>query len=317
MQFRRAACIFNPVAGAGTGNTTVGAVRDRLLREVPAVELWPTEWPHHAADLARRASEDGYDLLVVQGGDGTVNEAVQGLAGQESPALLVLPGGTANVLVNEVGLPADPFGVIALLPTLMTRPVPLGRVTFEDGRSRFFLVMCGAGLDAEIAAITPSDLKNRLGLGAFWLRGTRKVVQRFPRLHVATDANGSTRGCASSLVVVSKSRVYGGGLVLTPEANLLADRLVVADFTGTSRARFCGYLLAAISAQTSWWPGIRHSRCETIRIEPHEDSTVQVQVDGEVAGSLPAQVSLVAETLPLLLPPAYGAEWLDESRVAA
>ncbi len=313
MHFRRAAYIFNPVAGGRSRPASAGATRDRMLCEVPAVDLWTTESPDHATDLARRASVEGYDLLVVQGGDGTVNEAVQGLAGQVSPPLLVLPGGTANVLVNEVGLPRDAFGVIASLPTLVAKPVRLGKVTFRDERSRFFLLMCGAGLDAEIAAVTTSDLKNRLGLGAFWFRGSRRILQRFPRLRVAGDGSGRPPGGASSLVVVSKSRTYGGGLVLTPEANLFADRLAVADFTGTSRARYGGYLVAAVLAMTGWWPGIRHGMCETIRIEPYDDSTVYVQVDGEVAGSLPAQVTLASETLRLLIPPGYGSAWLDEA----
>ncbi len=317
MQYQRGVCIFNPVAGVGAGQASVHAVRDRLLREVGELRLWPTESPNHAAELARRASADGYDLLVIQGGDGTVNEAVQGLAGRESPALLVLPGGTANVLVNEIGLAKDPLAVVASLPTLVARAVPLGLVEFDDGTSRFFLVMCGAGLDAEIANATTTRLKHRLGLGAFWLRGTKRILGQFPRLRIAPAVNEKPTNGASSLVVVSKSRTYGGGLVLTPDANLFSDRLAVADFTSTSRIQYCGYLLAAICSQTSWWPGIRHSACAEVRIEPDEDSPVQVQVDGEVAGRLPARVSLASQILTLLLPPEYGSEYLGGSVLAA
>ena len=83
--------------------------------------------------------------MVVQGGDGTVNEVAQGLAGHDSPAVLVLPAGTANVLVNEVGLPSDPIAATDALPTLAVRKVSLGLVEFESGESRFFVVMCGGG----------------------------------------------------------------------------------------------------------------------------------------------------------------------------
>ena len=317
MRFRRALFVFNPVAGAGAAEERIPAVRDGLLREAGEVHLAQTESPNHAAELARQASEDGYDLLAVQGGDGTVNEAVQGLAGRDSPALLVLPGGTANVLIHEVGLPTDPLGVIAALPGLVPRPVPLGLVELDSGTSRFFLVMCGAGLDAEIAAVTTSGMKNRIGLAAFWLHGAVQVLRRFPQLRVASPADAGASSGASSLVVISKSRAYGGGLVLTPGANLLADRLAVADFTGTSRIRCCGYLLAGVCAQAGWWPGIRHTACEQVRLEPCGRSPVQVQVDGEVVGRLPARVSLLSKTLNLLLPPGYGAEWLGTTGTAA
>lgn len=238
---------------------------------------------------------------------------MQGLAGKESPTLLVLGGGTANVLTRELGLPADPLGVIAKLRGLIARRVRLGVVDFDSGRSRFFLLMCGAGLDAEVAAVTTSQQKSRLGVGAFWLQGGAMMLRQFPQLRVAAGPDGGSRSRASSLVVISKSRSYGGGLVLTPGANLLADRFESAEFTGTSRIRYCGYLLAVVSDRTARWPGIRHAACAEARIEPTGDAPVHVQLDGEIAGRLPASVRLASETLRLLLPRAYGAEPAERS----
>lgn len=311
MQFRSAVCVFNPVSGGGTGRDMIGAVRRRLLRFVGEVDIAPTQSPNHAAELARAAASEGRDLIVVQGGDGTVNEVAQGLAGQGSPAVLVLPGGTANVLVNELGLPSDPIAATDALPTLAVRKVSLGLVEFESGDSRFFVVMCGAGLDAEIAARTPTQLKNRLGLGAFWLRGSGQIMRPFPCLRIASIDAESDVSRTASLVVVSKSRVYGGGLVLTPSANLLAGRLEIAVFEGTGRLRFCGYLLAGVVAATGWWPGVRHRAGTDVRIEPASTESVRVQVDGEVAGILPARVSLSPKTISLLMPPGYGREHME------
>ena len=306
MRFQRALCVYNPVAGDGTGSDRIQTVRNRLLDQVDEARVAPTESPHHAAELGRQASDEGYDLMVVQGGDGTVNEVAQGLAGHASPAILALPGGTANVLVNEVGLPSDPIEAVAVLPTLTARRVSLGLVEFDSGESRYFLVMCGAGLDAEIAARVRTHLKNRLGLGAFWLRGSEQLVRPFPRLRISEEGSGTGRNSASSLVVISKSRIYGGGLVLTPRANLLENRFEIARFSGTNRVHYCGYLLAGVLAATEWWPGIRHSTGTKLRIDPIGSGPVQVQVDGEVAGNLPVVVSLSPMTLNLLIPPRYG-----------
>ena len=305
MRFRRALCVFNPVAGAGDGGKRIREVREQLSKAAGEVRLAPTEGPHHAAELACRAAADGFDLLAVQGGDGTVNEALQGLAGKEVPALAVLAAGTANVFAREVGLPPHPVRAASQVPQLVRRRVALGLVDFAGGGSRYFLSMCGAGLDAAIASRTGSPLKNRLGVAAFWLSGTAQVFLPFPRLRVA--GNGRPRA-PCSLVVVSKSRAYGGGLVFTPGANLLANRFEVARFRGTSRFFYCGYLFAGICAATRWWPGIEHSACERLCVEPAGRLPVPLQVDGEVAGLLPATVALSSQSVSLLLPPSYCSE---------
>ncbi len=304
MRFQRAVCIYNPISGEGSGDARIQEIRSILLSSASDVRLAPTKAPRHASKLAHEAQDSGCDLLVVQGGDGTVNEAVQGLVPACSPSLLVLPGGTANVLAKEVGLPRDPRAAAGMLPDLIERTVTLGRVDFSGGESRYFLLMCGAGLDAAIASRTRAPLKRRLGVAAFWLRGAEQALRSFPRLRVAHDDHVPGAG-PSSLIVVSKSRRYGGGLVFTPGANLFADCFQVAHFAGTCRLRYWGYLLAGISARTDGWPGIRHSACTQLSLEPGGAEPVPVQVDGEVAGTLPARVSVSPVSLSLLLPSTY------------
>lgn len=301
MRFQRAVCIYNPVSGEGSGEVRIQEIRKILLASASEVRLTPTQAPRHASKLAREAQGSGCDLLVVQGGDGTVNEAVQGLAPACSPSLLVLPGGTANVLVKEVGLPRDPREAARMLPDLVERTVTLGRVDFSAGRSRYFLLMCGAGLDAAIALRTRTQLKRRLGVAAFWLSGAEQALRAFPRLRVAQDDPFPVTA-PSSFILVSKSRRYGGGIVFTPGANLFADSFQVAHFAGSCKLRYWGYLLAGISARTGGWPGIRHSACAQLSLEPSGAELVPVQVDGEVAGTLPARILVSPVSLSLLVP---------------
>ena len=304
MRFQRAAFIYNPVSGSRTPDRKIREIRGLLEASAGEVRLAPTRGPHHSSELAREAVADGCDLVAALGGDGTTNEIVQGLAGTDRPALLVLPGGTANVMVREVGLPTDPVAAAALLPRLEEQAIRLGVVEFDEGDSRYFVLMFGAGLDAAIAARTLPGLKRRLGTAAFWVSGAQQAVHRLPRLKVAMGS-GTVGDDASSLVVVSKSRRYGGGLVCTPSANLLSSNFEVAHFAGTSRTRYCGYLLAATCEITSRWPGIRHARTTHLRLEACAGEQVQFQVDGEVAGTLPARVSLSPLSVTVLLPPAY------------
>ena len=265
----------------------------------------PTKLPGHATELAERAAVGACDLVAVYSGDGTVNEVVQALAGRASPALLVLPGGTANVLAKEVGLPTDPLRVAHLLPQLAAKPVRLGQAVFSgDGSSRYFLLMCGAGLDAAIAARVSKPLKRRLGQAAFWLAGARFALQRFPRARISGLENGSdSHSCG--LVVVSKSRLYGGGLVLTPGANLLADHFVTAQYPGANRLAYGSYLAAARCRLMSKCPGVRLESRDDLVLEAAAAGPVQVQVDGEVVGELPARITLSDASCTVLLPRSY------------
>lgn len=305
MGYHRAVCIYNPAAGRGISRSTLDTIREILSASADDVRLAPTAVPGHATELARQAVVDGCDLVAVYSGDGTVNEVVQGLPGGASPALLVLPGGTANVLINELGLPTDPVRAARLLPQLAAMPVRLGRAVFSNnGSSRYFLLMCGAGLDAAIADRVSKPLKRRLGQAAFWLAGARSSLQRIPRARVSSADNG-TASPWCGLVVVSKSRLYGGGLVLTPGAHLLADHFITAQYPGTNRLAYSSYLTAALCRVTSKCPGVRLEARDDLVLEPAGGEPVQVQVDGEIVGELPVRVTLSDATCTVLMPERY------------
>ena len=305
MNYRRAVCIYNPASGRGISQSKLETVRQILSASADDLRLAPTDLPGHATELARQAVVEGCDLVAVCSGDGTVNEVVQGLAGRAFPALLVLPGGTANVLIRELGLPADPVRAARLLPQLTATPVRLGRAVFSNnGSSRYFLLMCGAGLDAAIADRVSEPLKRTFGRAAFWLAGARFSLQRFPRVRIAVTDNGKT-GSWCGLVVVSKSRLYGGGLVLAPGAHLLADHFITAQFPGTNRLVYGTYLMAATCHLISKWPGVRLEARDDLLLEPAAGEPVQVQVDGEVVGELPARITLSDATCTVLMPKGY------------
>ncbi len=305
MNYRRAVCIYNPASGRGISQSKLETVRQILSASADNLRLAPTDLPGHATELARQAVVEGCDLVAVCSGDGTVNEVVQGLAGRALPALLVLPGGTANVLISELGLPADPVRAARLLPQLTATPVRLGRAVFSnDGSSRYFLLMCGAGLDAAIADRVSEPLKRTFGRAAFWLAGARFSLQRFPRVRIAVTDNGKT-GPWCGLVVVSKSRLYGGGLVLAPGAHLLADHFITAQYPGTNRLVYSSYLMAARCRLMSKWPGVRLEARDDLVLEPAAGEPVQVQVDGEVVGELPARITLSDATCTVLMPKGY------------
>jgi diacylglycerol kinase family enzyme len=150
MRFHRVLLVVNPVARTVAKPTL--AVIEKALSADFALEVAETKEKGHASELAAQAVHDGIDLVVVFSGDGTINEAVNALAGTQT-ALAVLPGGATNVLVRALGLPTDPVECTGtLIPKALDDeafPLHLGRA---DGR--YFAVNCGAGIDCRRDAPT-------------------------------------------------------------------------------------------------------------------------------------------------------------------
>src|SRR5262245_7385529 len=172
-RFERAALIFNPAARGmqAQGGRRVEQVLSVLAAEGLKVQATPTAGPGDATRLARDAVTSHCDVLIACGGDGTINEVIGGMAGSDVP-LLVIPGGTSNVLARELGLPRELSACVALLRKGVIRRVSLGRAG-----ERFFILMAGIGVDAGVVAASSSRLKRYAGEGAFWLAGFQQLAR--------------------------------------------------------------------------------------------------------------------------------------------
>jgi diacylglycerol kinase (ATP) len=301
--YRRAVLIYNPAAGRR---------RERRRREVEQaaalirshaadVETLPTGEPHSATRLAREASRSGADLVLACGGDGTINEVLNGVAGTSVP-LAVLPAGTANVLAIEAGLPLTILEAARCLPELEPRRISLGRVCCQGAASggRYFLLMAGAGVDAHIVYHLNLRLKARLGLLAYFLAAAGELWRRKEPFEV--EVQGERHIC--TFAVAAKAAEYGGRLRIARGAELLADRLEVVLFQSRSRLRYVVYLGAVYTGLLARLPDVRILRTAGLRFSC-AGPAVYVQVDGEFAGRLPAAVDVVPDALSLLLPRGY------------
>jgi diacylglycerol kinase (ATP) len=261
----------------------------------------PTTHERRAGEQAQDALDEGCDLIAALGGDGTINEALQAVA-DSSATLLPLPGGTANVLARELGLGLNPVKVAESVPSLESRAVPLGAVEFgEPSVRRLFLLMCGAGLDANAVYDLDASLKRKVGILAYIWSGLGQIVRPLRPVEVTLDGDTLVTG----LVVVSKSKLYGGGLTLTPDAHLLADAFDVVCFPLTSPLTYTWYLLAVLTGNLDRVSNIVHRPASTVDLHSSAHESVPVQIDGELVGSLPARVVMGPERLNLLGPAAY------------
>jgi len=265
------------------------------------VDSIATSGPGHAGEIARRAVDRGADLILVAGGDGTINEAVNGMVHSEVP-LGILPAGTANVLANELGIGKTMERAAEVLADCVPERVALGLISGGD-QPRHFLLMAGAGLDADIVYNLNPRVKEAVGKAAYWIGGFSKVGRRIPEFTV--QANG--RQYRASFALLSRVRNYGGDLEIAPTISLLDDEFEMVLFEGESSLGFLKYMLAVVVHQQRTMPGITIVRTRDAAFPAPVDTKIHLQVDGEYAGLAPARVEIVPNALTLLVPPGFRA----------
>jgi diacylglycerol kinase (ATP) len=240
-------------------------------------------------------------LILAAGGDGTINEVVNGMAGSEVP-LGILPAGTANVLANELGIPRKMEQAAESVIHCVKERVALGLLATATGDSpRYFLLMAGAGLDAGIVYHLNLRIKEALGKVAYWIGGLAKIGQRLPEFTV--EAEG--RSYRTSFALVSRVRNYGGDLEIAPSISLLDDEFEVVLFEGGTSMPYLKYMAGVLMHRIHGMRGVTILRTRKALLSGTDRGQIYIQVDGESAGSLPGSVELVPSALTLLVPPDF------------
>jgi diacylglycerol kinase (ATP) len=275
------------------------------------VDSIATTGPGHAGEIARQEVDRGADLILVAGGDGTINEVVNGMAFSEVP-LGVLPAGTANVLACELGIGKSMERAAEALADSVQERVALGLISnFSNGPDdareesrRYFLLMAGAGLDAEIVHHLDMRMKEAFGKAAYWIGGFSKLGSRIPEFTV--EANG--REFRASFALLSRVRNYGGDLEIAPTISLLDDEFEMVLFEGESSLDFLKYMLAVVAHRQQSMSGITILRTRQASFSAAAPGgRIYLQVDGEQMGIAPATVKIVPNALTLLVPPGFRA----------
>jgi diacylglycerol kinase (ATP) len=306
--YQNTTLIYNPRAGRVIGNPGLIPGILRALREngLPAVEV-PTTGPLTAGAIARDRIAAGSDLILVAGGDGTVNETVEGMVHSPVP-LGVIPAGTANVFAHEVGLAKNVEKAARDLANLEPVRISLGVRRAPSLPAKHFLLMAGAGLDAYIVYNVNTNLKARVGKVAYWLAGFGQVGKRLQEFDVTIDGRTSR----ASFGLFSRVRNYGGDLEIARDVSLLDDSFEVVLFEGPSSLRYLHYFSGVLLNRLPHIKGAKILRATKIELSKLPGAKTWLQIDGETAGELPATLEIVPRALTLLLPRRY----IEQSRKA-
>ena len=297
---RDAVLIVNPRAGGGRLAPQLDEAR-RIFRHAGIeTELQETAAPGEATTLARRAVEQSRQLAIVCGGDGTVNEAVNGLACSRVP-LAVLPAGTANVLAKELSLPWNLPRAAKRIARAQYHRIALGLAIPEpsSGAPRYFLSVAGAGPDGALVSAVRPEIKLRAGTLAYWQEGFHQLTRYdFPRFCVTTDHHSID----ATLVIVGRTKHYGGPFKITTEADLLRPEFELALVTTRSAWRYIAYLPMIWAGQLRRARYVQFCKATSLHCVAIDSSPVLIQVDGEPAGRLPADFRIVPDALTLAMP---------------
>jgi diacylglycerol kinase family enzyme len=306
---KTASIIFNPVSGRGKSSRPKQLEEARKILAASGIdaELRPTSGPGHAGEIASRAIVEGSQLIIACGGDGTLNEIVNGMPGSKVPIAL-LPAGTANILAKELGIPWNIPRAAALIPRGTPTRIALGAITRDAAPSqlnspaesrRYFIVVAGAGADgALVHALNPS-VKLAAGVLAYWMEGFKQLVRyKFPQFRVIT----SEKEVVASLVIVGRTKNYGGPFRITTGADLFADEFELALFRSQSALRYLLYLPACWMGRLRHLKDVHFVKTNSLRCEPMGADSIYAQVDGEGSESLPVTFSIVPDALTLIVP---------------
>ena len=261
---------------------------------------WATEWLETAApgdgiSLAANAARRGVPLLFVCGGDGTLNEAVNGLAGSET-ALAVIPTGTVNLWAREVGLLKKPAEAVRLAIEGQRRRIDLGRAG-----ARYFLLMAGFGLDAAVAHGVSHRIKGRFGAAAYVLSAAREAL-RYRSARVTLSLDGQERKLELLMLIAGNTRKYAGLTQITPAAVVDDGRLDVCAYSGSGRWDILWLALLTLIRQHRRSKKVLCKRVQRLGISP--DTPLLVQLDGDAHSGSPKNVSVAPGALWVAVPAA-------------
>jgi diacylglycerol kinase (ATP) len=283
--------LHNPKAGP-TARRHYHAVLCLLREQGTSIEI--AETSRHGEDMrvtAEAALSGRFAAIVAAGGDGTVHDVASGLLGSSIP-LGIIPTGTANVFAREAGLPSSPEGVANMLLHGKVRTIPVGQI---NGRP--FLFVVGVGFDAE--AVRYFEAEGTRQLGQFGLVGpvARALLSyRGSTLRVTTDHGRQT----AEWIIVTRAQRYAGGLLLSREAGVTQTRFHVVRFGGHGPLVRLRQLSALACGLIRYDPDVTIEAAAWVRVEGEESTPIQV--DGEMLGALPVDISLHTERLPLIFP---------------
>jgi YegS/Rv2252/BmrU family lipid kinase len=301
--------IVNPIAGSGRAHGMVPRIEAWLAERGIQARLLETREAGHAERLAAAATDLGHDRVIAVGGDGTIQEAINGLlasgVGTDGgpPELGVIPSGRGNDMARSVNLPIDPMACLPIALGETTQPFDVGTARGEDGSQRYFGAAGGVGFDAAVAYTMAVHRRFWMRGEAGYFLGTLNELRRYRNSDLQVTLVGEgVRVVAQRFLFIAFANgpYYGGGMQICPDARTddgLLDVCLVGDLSRLAALRELPGIYQAKHLKN---PKVEIVRARSLRIEG--DATTRVHLDGEPFGTAPVDISLVPGALSVAVP---------------
>lgn len=282
--------IYNPVAGPRVVNR-IDQVRSYLSARGRPFRIRETAAPGDAVIMARESALEGADAVVAVGGDGTMNEVADGLAGSAT-RLAFLPHGTGNVFAREFSLPESVEGCLDLLSTGKTISIRMAKAN-----DRRFVLLASAGFDAEVVERMNPRQKNLIGLAAYVLCGVRHILRSQPTLWLEFPDHERIEAQA---VFVVRGKKYGGNVTIAPDGDIAGDTLQVIALLRKGRWSIAMFALDALRGKHTVSRHVLVRESSSLFVRSAIPSACQV--DGEYLGPLPVRFTVTDALLRVVVP---------------
>lgn len=280
--------ILNPAARGDRASKLKGAIEN--LPGTPTVRL--TNHTGDARQIASQAAQEGFDTVVAAGGDGTVNEVVNGLAGS-GITLGILPVGTMNVFAAELGIP---HGNLEKAWQVIEKGF-VSAIDLPMANEHYFIQLAGVGLDAEVVRKTSRESKKTLGPLSYLLTLAQVASVKPPIVRLEMPNTPAREGC---FALIGNGRLYGGPFPLFKQADARDGLLDVVIFKNQSHWDVVRYFQAIAFGTHQSLPDVDYLQAASVRIT--SDSEVPVELDGEAVGILPCEFKFSVDKLRVLTP---------------
>ncbi|KJR41867.1 hypothetical protein MCHI_002244 [Candidatus Magnetoovum chiemensis] len=256
------------------------------------VEVLITHQKGDAQERAKQAALENQRLIVAVGGDGTVNEIVNGIAFSET-LLSVMPFGTVSVLAREIGTFCSIEKAVNIIINGKPHNVSLGRISNADEKHRLFTLMAGIGFDGEVVYSLNNKMKTALGRFSYIINGLNVFANYRPK---SLDINIDKKSFSGYSIIINKAARYGGNFMSAPNANINNTDLYACVFEGKKRLDLLRYALGIVTKTHTNFRDVKYIKCAEIKI----DGDAQIQIDGDYFGKTPAYIDIAANAVKLV-----------------
>ncbi|MBY0122202.1 diacylglycerol kinase [Bacillus sp. S/N-304-OC-R1] len=292
---KRARIIYNPTSGREIFKKNLAEVLQKLEKAGYETSCHATTGPGDATTAAKIAVKRKYDLVVAAGGDGTINEVVNGLAEQEyRPKLGIIPVGTTNDFARALHIPRDIEAAADIIAKGDTIPVDIGRIN-----DRYFINIAGGGRLTELTYEVPSKLKTMLGQLAYYLKGI-EMLPSIRSTEVRIEYDGKLFEGEAMLFLVGLTNSVGGFEKLAPDSSINDGLFSLLILKKTNLADFIRIATLAVRGEHINDPQVIYTQANRIKVQSSEK--LQLNLDGEFGGLLPAEFVNLYRHLEVFVP---------------